>query len=201
MAASSIATIPILIAFVIGQRRILNSMAASGLGRKVTPWPHSHHRPPQPLAPARTSRQPADYLDLIQAPFTLPRSRADHFRAGRGACGVALSRIREARWGECVCSSSTSRVLLAPPAASMPVTRVLPLRDRIRLTRRRSRSRLRRGLRAWSIGSGAPGTRVPQRPPGQTPDGLEHSMSCGGNPPGRCRALCHRCGSLAPWPT
>lgn len=34
MAASSIATIPILIAFVIGQRRILNSMAASGLGGK-----------------------------------------------------------------------------------------------------------------------------------------------------------------------
>ena len=51
MAASSIATIPMLIAFVIGQRRILNSMAASGLGGQVTPW-HSHHRPPQPLAPA-----------------------------------------------------------------------------------------------------------------------------------------------------
>ena len=34
MAASAIATIPILIAFVIGQRRILNSMAASGLGGK-----------------------------------------------------------------------------------------------------------------------------------------------------------------------
>jgi multiple sugar transport system permease protein len=32
MAASAIATIPMLIAFVIGQRRILNSMAASGLG-------------------------------------------------------------------------------------------------------------------------------------------------------------------------
>ena len=34
MAASAIATVPILIAFVIGQRRILNSMAASGLGGK-----------------------------------------------------------------------------------------------------------------------------------------------------------------------
>ncbi|GAA1440974.1 carbohydrate ABC transporter permease [Leifsonia poae] len=32
MAASAVATIPMLIAFVIGQRRILNSMAASGLG-------------------------------------------------------------------------------------------------------------------------------------------------------------------------
>lgn len=32
MAASAMATIPMLIAFVIGQRRILNSMAASGLG-------------------------------------------------------------------------------------------------------------------------------------------------------------------------
>lgn len=32
MAASAIATVPMLIAFVIGQRRILNSMAASGLG-------------------------------------------------------------------------------------------------------------------------------------------------------------------------
>lgn len=32
MAASAIATIPMLVAFVIGQRRILNSMAASGLG-------------------------------------------------------------------------------------------------------------------------------------------------------------------------
>jgi len=32
MAASALATIPMLIAFVIGQRRILNSMAASGLG-------------------------------------------------------------------------------------------------------------------------------------------------------------------------
>ncbi|GAA2031689.1 carbohydrate ABC transporter permease [Agromyces tropicus] len=32
MAASALATIPMLVAFVIGQRRILNSMAASGLG-------------------------------------------------------------------------------------------------------------------------------------------------------------------------
>jgi multiple sugar transport system permease protein len=32
MAASAVATIPMLVAFVIGQRRILNSMAASGLG-------------------------------------------------------------------------------------------------------------------------------------------------------------------------
>lgn len=32
MAASAVATVPMLIAFVIGQRRILNSMAASGLG-------------------------------------------------------------------------------------------------------------------------------------------------------------------------
>lgn len=32
MAASAVATIPMLIAFVIGQRRIINSMAASGLG-------------------------------------------------------------------------------------------------------------------------------------------------------------------------
>ena len=32
MAASAVATIPMLIAFIIGQRRILNSMAASGLG-------------------------------------------------------------------------------------------------------------------------------------------------------------------------
>jgi multiple sugar transport system permease protein len=32
MAASAISTIPMLIVFVIGQRRILNSMAASGLG-------------------------------------------------------------------------------------------------------------------------------------------------------------------------
>jgi len=32
MAASAIATVPMLIAFVIGQRRIINSMAASGLG-------------------------------------------------------------------------------------------------------------------------------------------------------------------------
>ena len=32
MAASAIATIPMLIAFVIGQRRIIGSMAASGLG-------------------------------------------------------------------------------------------------------------------------------------------------------------------------
>ncbi|OZB89565.1 MAG: sugar ABC transporter permease, partial [Microbacterium sp. 14-71-5] len=32
MAASAISTVPMLIVFVIGQRRILNSMAASGLG-------------------------------------------------------------------------------------------------------------------------------------------------------------------------
>ena len=32
MAASAIATVPMLIVFVIGQRKILNSMAASGLG-------------------------------------------------------------------------------------------------------------------------------------------------------------------------
>ncbi|MGN6204537.1 carbohydrate ABC transporter permease [Humibacter sp.] len=34
MAASAVATVPMLIAFVIGQRQILNSMAASGLGGK-----------------------------------------------------------------------------------------------------------------------------------------------------------------------
>ena len=65
MAASALATIPMLIAFVIGQRRILNSMAASGLG-----WPMTRRRMPRALAALA-----GDHLDLVQAPFTLPRSR------------------------------------------------------------------------------------------------------------------------------
>ena len=105
MAASAIATIPMLIAFVIGQRRIIEQHGGLGAGRPVT-------------ASDTARASPAGSLDLVSAPFTLPvvadpgvprRGRRRRARAPRGvreaasttACSCARCGCSTARGGAC----------------------------------------------------------------------------------------------------
>ena len=124
------------------------------------------------------------HLDLIQAPFTLPRSRLIIFAQGEGL-RVCTSEYEK--------RLSRVRGLREPPGARRrrprPARHPGPAaRDRVR--RRRAHAELRRAL-------------GPEHRPGsragaghatihwQTPDGLTHSMSAG-RIPRRLGAPCHR---------
>ncbi|MFF5792356.1 amylo-alpha-1,6-glucosidase [Paeniglutamicibacter sp. NPDC012692] len=116
------------------------------------------------------------HLDLVQAPFTLPRSRLIIFAQGDGL-RVCTSEY-EKRLAECVVFESLR--VHGAEGCPLPVTRVLPHviefgNGALTLTFA--------GPSALSIGLG-PGHAGPATIHWQTPDGLAHSMSAGQSPAG-----------------
>ncbi|GAA1495403.1 amylo-alpha-1,6-glucosidase [Paeniglutamicibacter kerguelensis] len=132
---------------------------------------------PTETASARENLEAAGgHLDLIQAPFTLPRSRLIVFAQGDGL-RVCTSEY-EKRLSECLVFENLR--VHGPEGCILPVTRVLPHviefgGGAITLSFA--------GPSGLSIGPG-PGQGGPATVRWQTPDGLTHSMSVGEAPAG-----------------